>query len=256
RFGDHSVNALALYEWSQYNNNLFSGGASNFPLPGLHEINFGSKAPEDLIAQTGSSGVDSRAGYVGRVNYNYKETYLFEAAARYDASVNFPTESRWDIFPAFALGWVVSNEPFIKNKINQLDYLKLKGSWGKTGNESIQSFNYLQTFTLTASPVVVVGGRPISAVYTNAIPNPDLRWETATTSNVGFESMWLDGKLGVDFEWFYRVTRDILSGVSGLYPPSIGGYFPNYTNFGIVDNRGFDLQIRHNNKIGEFEYGV
>src|SRR5690606_15045823 len=76
------------------------------------------------------------------------------------------------------------------------------------------------------------------------------------TSNVGFESMWLDGKLGVDFEWFYRVTRDILSGVSGLYPPSIGGYFPNYTNFGIVDNRGFDLQIRHNNKIGEFEYGV
>ena len=94
RFNDHAVTGLVLYEWSRYNNSLFSTGASNFPLTQLHEINFGGTGTNDIIMPTGSSGVDSRAGYVGRINYSFKDRYLLEVATRYDASVNFPAAYR------------------------------------------------------------------------------------------------------------------------------------------------------------------
>lgn len=257
RFGDHSLEVLALYEWSQYKSNVFSAGASNFPLPGIHEIDFGGKGEKDVIASTGKADVDSRAGYVGRLNYGYKDKYLIEVAARYDASVKFPKENRWDVFPAVGLGWVISKEPFFKDNVSFVDNLKLKGSVGRSGNDRISgAFSYLQTYQLTKDPVVVIGGTPVAALYTSAPPNTAIKWETSTTTNVGFESLMFNGKLGVDFEWFYKVTNDILNPVGGLYPYSIGGYYPAFVNYGIVDNRGFDLQIRHNNAIGELKYGI
>ena len=255
-FGDHSIQALALYEWSQYKNNVFSTGASNFPLTDLHEIDFGSPATEDMIAPTGSSGLDSRAGYVGRINYGFKEKYLLELATRVDASINFPTDNRWKLFPAVGAGWVVSRENFFDGLSRTVDFLKIKGSWGQTGNDRIGTFRYLQTFALTDDPVMVIGGKPVQALYTSAPPNTNLNWETATTTNIGFESVFLKGLLAVDFEWFYKVTTDILSPVGGLYPMTIGGYYPSTVNYGIMDNRGFDLQIRHRNRIGKLQYGV
>lgn len=258
KFGDHAVTGLLLYEWSRSNNNVFSTGASNFPLTDLHEISYGSSDPKDWITPTGSSGVDARAGYVGRVNYGYKDKYLFELATRYDASVNFPEENRWQLFPAVALGWVISKEAFFDNASNTINYLKLKGSVGRLGNDQMPegSFQYLQTFALTTSPVVVIGGSPRAALYTSAPPNTKLTWETSTLTNVGFESVFKNGLLGIDFEWFYKVTTDILDNVSGLYPPTVGGFFPSNVNYGIVDNRGFDLQIRHRNNVGKLQYSV
>ncbi len=256
RFNDHAVTGLVLYEWSRYNNSLFSTGASNFPLTQLHEINFGGTGTNDIIMPTGSSGVDSRAGYVGRINYSFKDRYLLEVATRYDASVNFPAAYRWHTFPAVALGWIVSKESFFDNLSSTVNFLKVKGSIGRLGNDQTRSFQYLKTFSLTSDPVMVIGGNPVAALYTNAPPNVNITWETSTLTNVGFESMFWNGKLGVDFEWFYKVTNDILQGQGGLFPPSLGGYFPSTINSGIVDNRGFDLQIRHRNTIGKLQYGV
>lgn len=258
KFGDHAITVLALYEWSQQKSSLFSTGASNFPLTDLHDINYGSTATADLIAPTGSSSIDdSRAGYVGRINYSYKDKYLVELAARYDASVNFLPANRWQTFPAAALGWIISKENFFDKLSSIVNYLKIKGSIGKQGNDRIGSdFPYLQTFALTGSPVMVIGGQPVSALYTSSPPNLQIHWETSTTTNIGFESILWNGLLGFDLEWFYKETKDILDGVSGLYPLSIGGYFPATVNYGIVSNKGFDLQLRHRNKIGKLEYGV
>ncbi|MFD2885585.1 SusC/RagA family TonB-linked outer membrane protein [Chitinophaga cymbidii] len=253
---DHEVSVLALYEWSQYNSNLFSTGAANFPLTDIHEINFGSSATEDFISPTGSSGLDSRAGYVGRINYAYKGKYLFEVATRYDASINFAPEYRWNAFPAVAAGWIVSKENFFEKASDVIDFLKVKASWGKGGNDAIPKFTYLQTYQLTSDPVMVIGGKPVNAIYTSAPPYPSVTWETTTTTNVGFESNFLKGKLGFDFEWFYKLTEDILASQANLYPLSNGGYNPAAVNYGIMDNRGFDLQIRHNNTIGKVTYGV
>jgi TonB-linked SusC/RagA family outer membrane protein len=257
QIGHHDISALVLYEWSQQKSNLFSTGASNFALTDLHEIDYGSKVTEDLIAPTGSSSIDdSRAGAVARINYAYKEKYLFEIASRYDASVNFLKEHRWEIFPAVGAGWVISKEPFFEDLNKTISYLKVKGSIGRVGNDVSQRFAYLQTFALTTDPVVVIGGNPSSALYTSAPPNVNLRWETSTQSNVGFESVFLDGLLGFDFEWFYKITKDILDNPGSLYPASLGGYAPASLNYGIVDNRGFDLQLRHRNTIGKLQYGL
>ncbi len=257
-FGDHSVSVLALYEWSQQKNSRFSTGASNFALTDLHEIDYGSKANEYLIAPTGGSGIgDSRAGYVGRLNYSYKDRYLFEIATRFDAHVNFTKDNRWKAFPGAGLGWVVSKESFFDKLASTVNYLKLKTSIGRLGNGGVVGdFPYLQTYLLTTSPSVVMGGQPVAALYTSQIPNTDLRWETSTVTNVGFESVLWNGLLAVDFEWFYKLTTDIIDYPGALFPQTLGGYFPSVINNGIVGNKGFDLQIRHRNNIGKLRYGV
>ncbi|WP_207512540.1 SusC/RagA family TonB-linked outer membrane protein [Longitalea luteola] len=256
-FGDHNISVLALYEWSQYRTNVFSTGASNFPITDIQEIDFGSTATADFIAPTGSSTIERRAGVVGRLNYSFKQKYLLELANRWDASTKFAPHNRWDMFPAVGLGWVISKENFFEPLTTTVTSLKLKGSIGRLGYEqSTTSFGYLQTYALTDKPVVVFGGAPVSAIYTSAPPNVDIHWETAVLTNGGFEAVFWNGLLGVDFEVFYKTTNDIISGVGGLYPQTIGGYYPASVNYGKVDNKGFDLQIRHNHHIGEFQYSV
>ncbi|MFD1772249.1 SusC/RagA family TonB-linked outer membrane protein [Sphingobacterium suaedae] len=258
-FDAHTVGGLVLYEYSRTTGSLFAAGASNFPIDIIKDIDFGSRAEEDIIAATGSTSAENaRAGVLARFNYAYKETYLLEMVSRWDASVNFKRENRWKAFPAIGLGWVVSNEEFFKEHMAGIDYFKVKASLGQSGNDRANegTFPYMTTFSQNANPVVVIDGVPVSAIYTNPLQNPDLKWETSTTTNVGFESTFLNGKFGVDFEWFYRYTKDILGTVANLYPPSIGGYYPGLANIGEADNRGFDAQIRYRETFGDFRIGV
>ncbi len=256
-FGDHSITALALYEWSRRRSNVFSTGARNFALTELQDIDFGSTATLDFISPTGSSGNTARNGYVGRVNYAYKNKYLFEAALRADASIRFPEKGRWGYFPGVGLGWIASEEGFFSSIKQTLNFFKVKASIGVLGKEeTVTEFAYLPTFSFTDNPVAVIGGSPVSALYTGTPPNLDLTWERHRLTNVGFEAEFWNGKLGVDFDYFYKVVTNILTGRSALYPPSIGGNFPSTFNDGITDNRGFDLQIRHRNTLGKFTYGV
>ncbi|WP_164126369.1 SusC/RagA family TonB-linked outer membrane protein [Sphingobacterium luzhongxinii] len=248
---DHSVGALLLYEWSQKKGNVFSAGASNFPIDLIHEINFGSTDVNDIINPTGSASVDdSRAGYVARVNYAYKGKYLFEGTSRWDASINFAEKDRWRAFPGAGVAWVVSEESFFKDKFTFIDFFKLKSSYGKLGNdrERYGSYAYKYTFS-NVRAVNVIGGEVVSAVYTNGFPNPDLQWEVTEKTNVGLESTFLNGKFGFNFEWFYEYTSGILGSIGNLYPPTIGGYHPSLYNIGEFDNRGFDAQLRYNQKF-------
>jgi TonB-linked SusC/RagA family outer membrane protein len=258
-FGDHSIGVLGLYEYAKTHGNQFGAGASNFPISIIQEINYGSASQEDIIKSTGSSDAESaRAGFVTRLNYAFRDRYLVELVSRWDASANFAKENRWKSFPAIGLGWVVSNESFFKEAVPFADFLKLKGSIGRTGNDRAQvgSFPYINTLSQNTTPVIVIDGKPVKALYTNAPQNPLLKWEESTTSNVGFESRFLNGKFGFDFEWFYRYTSGILGQVGNLYPASMGGYFPSLANIGEVDNRGFDAQFRYNDRFGEFKLGV
>src|SRR5690606_29852330 len=257
RFGLHDISVLGLYEWSKYQSGRLSGGARNFPLEGLHELNYGSTALEDVVAASGSSTLDARAGYVARINYTFDSKYLLEVASRWDASVNFSRENRWKMFPGLGLGWIVSDESFIKDEIPFVNFFKLKYSVGQTGNDKgTSAFPYLQTYVLSSDPVYVFGNNPVSSISTSSPPNLNLLWETSTTHNIGFESQWLDNKFGFDFEYFHRFTVDIINPASGTYPPTAGGYFPSSVNDGEMLNRGIDLQLRYRNNINDFQYSV
>lgn len=258
-FGEHNISILGLYEWSKYQQGILRGGARNFPLDGLHELEFGSTELDDLVRPTGSSSQEARAGYVARINYVYSNKYLLEVASRWDASVNFAPHNRWKMFPGLGLGWIMSDEGFFKDNISFIDFFKLKYSIGNTGNDNISNaFAYLQTYQRpeNGAPVYVIGGAPVTSIYTNRPPNPDLTWETSTTHNIGFESQWLNNKLGVDIEFFHRFTVDILNPASGVFPPSMGGYYPSVFNDGEMLNRGVDLQLRYRDHINEFRYSI
>ncbi len=256
-FKDHSITVLALYEWSKYKNNLFSTGARNFAITELQDINFGSNATQDFISPTGSSGETARQGYVGRINYSFKGKYLLEAALRADASINFPEEGRWGYFPGAGLGWIASEEDFFGGLKETVNFLKFKASHGVLGKDGTPTaFAYLPSFGLTDNPVVIIGGQPVSALYTLSPPNREITWERHHVTNVGLEAEFWNGKLGVDVDLFYKVVTNILTGRGSLYPASIGGYFPSSFNDGITDNRGVDLQIRHRNNIGKFNYSI
>ncbi|NGM62628.1 TonB-dependent receptor [Sphingobacterium sp. SGG-5] len=260
-FGLHDISVLGLYEWSKYQQSILTGGARNFPLEGLHDLDFGSTEPDDMVRPGGNSSHEARAGYVARLNYAFDSKYLLEVASRWDASVNFAPQNRWKMFPGLGLGWIISSEDFFKDNVPFVNFLKLKYSTGKTGNDKVgesNDFAYLQTYLRPekGAAVYVIGGSPVTSIYTSRPPNPDLIWETSTTHNIGFESQWLDNKLGFDLEFFHRFTVDILNPASGLFPPTMGGYYPGVFNDGEMLNRGIDAQLRYTDQVNDFRYSI
>jgi len=174
--------------------------------------------------------------YMGRVNYDYKEKYLFTATVRMDGSSRFGANTKFGIFPSFALGWNLSEEPFIKS-ITEIDQLKLRASWGAIGNQAITPYQTQALLGRTAyawDNTAAYGYRP------NTIGNPDLRWETSTTSNAGLDFSFFRGKVSGSAEYYVTRTTDLLA--PQPLPNSIGfGGFT--TNVGETQNTGIELTI-------------
>jgi TonB-linked SusC/RagA family outer membrane protein len=174
--------------------------------------------------------------YMGRVNYDYKEKYLFTATVRMDGSSRFGANTKCGIFPSFALGWNLSEEPFIKS-ITEIDQLKLRASWGAIGNQAITPYQTQALLGRTAyawDNAAAYGYRP------NSIGNPDLRWETSTTSNAGLDFSFFRGKVSGSAEYYVTNTTNLLA--PQPLPNSIGfGGFT--TNVGETQNTGIELTI-------------
>ena len=174
--------------------------------------------------------------YMGRLNYDYKEKYLFTATVRMDGSSRFGANTKFGIFPSFALGWNLSEEPFIKS-ITEIDQLKLRASWGAIGNQAITPYQTQALLGRTAyawDNTAAYGYRP------NTIGNPDLRWETSTTSNAGLDFSFFRGKVSGSAEYYVTNTTNLLA--PQPLPNSIGfGGFT--TNVGETQNTGIELTI-------------
>ena len=183
---------------------------------------------------------------------------LLEISGRYDASYKFVGSKRWTLFPAVSIGWRLSEEKFFKETLPFVDNLKIRGSVGKLGNDTgVNAYMFLRTLQATSSdPSVVIGSGSQNAYKTNSLDNPDLTWENVTIYNIGFESTLWSGLLGVEFDAFYKITKDILEKQGGTFAPSVGGYYPSVVNTGKADNRGFELALTHENRIKDFTYGA
>jgi len=255
-FGKHHVGAMLLFEAKQSYSNTMTGTKRGYYSDEPVDLSLGTTLPETPIS---GSHVYSggQVSYVGRVNYAYNATYLAELAFRYDGSYIFAPENRWGFFPSASVAWVISNEKFFQENVNDVNMLKLRASYGNTGNDAISPFQHNSLFAL-ANNSMVFGGQAVSQFYsTNPYLYRNLTWASTDNYNLGLDVELWNGKLGAEFNVFYKLTKDILESQGGNYPPSLGGYYPSFVNSGRVENKGFELSIRHSNVIDEnWSYSV
>jgi TonB-linked SusC/RagA family outer membrane protein len=208
------------------------------------------------LTNDGSVSIDSRLNYFGRVMYNYKETYLLQFSLRRDGSLRFSKESgRWGTFPSVLVGWRISNESFWKNNVKFIDYLKLKASFGKMGNDQVSAFQYLTSYGFGMGQILGSSPAYVTGLLQTGNPNPFITWEDANIFNVGFESNLLDNKLTFNTDFFYERRSNILVKRNASVPSYTGIALPD-ENFGIVDNKGFEIELGYNDRKGDFSYGI
>ncbi len=262
----HAVKLLVGSELRKGNSEFFNASRRFFASTAIDQLFAGGAAE---INNGGSGTVVSRFNYFGRVNYAFKSKYLAEFVWRYDGSYNFPKKDRWGFFPGISAGWVVSEENFFKNNVNFIDRLKIRGSWGQTGNDRIQlgpngsplEFQYLSTFgygNILGSPYLPFVTNEIvenQTLYETRLANPNITWEVADQANIGFEVSLLKNKLFVEFDYFNYKRSSVLAVRNASVPASAGITLPP-ENFGRVKNAGFDFTVTYRNAINDFHYTV
>ena len=191
----------------------------------------------------------------GRASYDYKQTYMATAVFRADGSSNFAPGKRWGFFPSISGGWAITNENFMEVTKNWLDFLKLRASWGENGNQSISPFQYLSTISFNGAPFFRYSDKTKfeNGGFPNIMSNPDVSWETSAQTDLGFDARLLDSKLGVTFDWYNKQTKDWLVQAPILASDGTGA---PYINGGDVQNKGYEIAMSWNDRIGEFNYGV
>ena len=192
--------------------------------------------------------------FFGRINYSFKDKYLFTAIVRSDGSSNFAKGHRWGVFPSVSAGWVISSEPWMAWANDWLNFFKIRGSWGQNGNCRIDNFQYTGTISLSGQyDFSYDQTNPVSAAYPDKIPNSKLSWETSEQTAIGFDSRYFRSRLGVIFDWYRKDTKDWL-----VTPPSMGilGASAASINGGAVRNSGVELSFTWNDHIGDLRYSL
>ena len=200
-------------------------------------------------------GQGALASFFGRVNYSLKDTYLFSATLRADGSSNFARGHRWGIFPSVSAGWILSNEKWMQESSNWLNFLKVRASWGQNGNASISNFQYLTGIELDEDASYYFANKQVAA--TGAVPgtlaNPNVSWETSEQTNIGVDARFFNSALGVTIDGYVKNTKDWLvrAPIAGVY-----GFSAPYVNGGDVRNSGIEIAIDYGKYTGEFNYGI
>jgi TonB-linked SusC/RagA family outer membrane protein len=196
------------------------------------------------------------ASFFGRVNYNYKETYMASAVLRVDGSSNFARGHRWGKFPSFSAGWVMTNEPWMEELRDKgLDFLKPRVSWGQNGNANINNFQYLATIAVDIQNDYFFQNYTVRSkgAYPDILPNPDITWETSEQLDLGFDARILNSRLGINFDYFRKDTKNWL--VQAPVLASYGTGAP-YINGGDIRNTGLELMLNWNDRVGDLSYGI
>jgi TonB-linked SusC/RagA family outer membrane protein len=246
-FGAHYVSATLFYEAQKSYANTMTGNKRGYYSNDPVDISLGTEF--NTIPVTGSHEYKGQVSYAGRVNYAFDKKYLAEFAFRYDGSYVFAPENRWGFFPSASVGWMASEEEFFANLMPVVDYFKVRFSYGQSGNNNVTPYLYNSTFEV-ADNSMVLGGEPLAQFYSkNPYIYRNLTWATTHNYNFGIEADLWHKKLGIEVDLFYKLTEGILESQSGNFPPSLGSYFPAYQNSGKVENKGFEITLKHENRI-------
>lgn len=246
----HDIGILLGSERISADTTNFLAFRKHFVSTAIDELFAGGEAEKD---SDGSASIEARLNYFGRINYNYSDKYLAEFVWRYDGSYIFPKEKRFGFFPGISIGWVVSEEFFWKNNLKPIDYFKLRGSWGQTGNDRIETYQYLSSYGF--SDLNYVFGSEEKGLTELRIPNPNVTWEVADQFDIGIDLETFNGRIDFTADYFHYFRSNILWRRNASVPESTGLSLPR-ENIGEVSNRGFDFALGYNNDIRDLNYRI
>lgn len=249
RFGDHDLTVLAGYTAQKYQGEYIEGSRRNVPIS--TDLWYLIAGDPNTSTVTADGDKYARMSVLGRVNYSYKDKYLATISFRNDASSRFPKENRNGYFPAVGVGWVLSQESFMKEQ-KLFDFLKLRGSWGRIGNDNIESNLYI--LTGSTGLLYFFDNKATLGTSLADIKNRNLKWETTEEYDIGLEFSSLDRKLTGEINYYNKKTIDALVGVK--IPGLLGDPDNEYiTNAGSFVNKGWEFTLQWKDKISDdFDY--
>lgn len=250
-FGDHQVTGLfgATNEsYTRRQNQLkyrFTDPILGTPTTGS-EIVLGENDTYNTVGATRETSINS---LLGRAGYTYADKYYTEFSFRYDGSSIFPKNNRWGFFPSVSLGWRISEEGFMNAYKEKVGDLKIRGTYGVLGNQSIDPYQYLTVYK-TSSNIYGFNNKSVAgAEFTYG--NQDLKWETTNTFNIGFDASFFENSLTATFDYFHKRTNDIL--ISPEIPSTLGTVL-SHANAGEMENQGWEISLNYRLKTGDFNH--
>ena len=264
--GKHAFNALVGMEVYRYSGTYLQAktGALREGFDDWDHAYVGNgtaSSADDGMSVDGYPHDESRSvSYFGRFGWNWKETYMLNATLRADGSSKFARGNRYGVFPSISAGWTLSNEKFMQNTQNWLDYLKLRASWGQVGNQNIDNYQYTAPITSSNTHYIfgTTDGAPAQSGYWGAYPsrlaNENVTWETSEQTNIGIDARFLKSRLSLTADFYIKTTKDWLVEAPILATAGTGAPF---INGGDVKNTGVELALTWNDRAGkDFNYNI
>lgn len=245
----HDVSAMVTYETIDFRAEDLSASRDKYLTSSIDYLFAGSSVG---MGNNGGGSEMGRVSVVSRFNYVYKSKYLLEAIMRADASARFSEEQRWGYFPSISLGWLISEEEFMKG-INALDKLKLRVSYGESGNDAVASFQYLSGYSFNQA--YLIGSGVQKGLISTGLANELLTWEEIAVRNAGLDFAFFNHKLYGELDVFYRRRSGIPATRLGSLPSTFGADLPQ-ENLNELSDRGFELNLGTTGKLGDLKYDI
>ncbi len=249
---NHNYSILAGFEASRIQNEWVGGTAFNLTMPTFDHAWLSTGTDEDSQANWGGTSIESLLSYFTRLNYDYDNRYMLEGVFRIDGSSKFGPANRWGYFPAFSVGWMISDEAFMDDATG-VNMLKLRGGWGQNGSDNIGQFTYTPTITTHAGYAFGVTPQQVTGAYPGQIANPNLQWETSEQTSVGIESAFLDYRLTLNLDYYIKNTKGLL--LEAPIPSFIGSGAPTI-NGGDIRNTGFEIEAGFRQTFDDWRFSV
>ncbi|WP_152268471.1 SusC/RagA family TonB-linked outer membrane protein [Agriterribacter humi] len=236
-FGEHAITALFVTEARDLNTKSFYATKKNYSIL-IPTLDMGSSVQTDI----GNGGTATQArqfGLVAKLDYRYQDKYMIGFSGRRDQHYYFAPGFRTGYFPAVSAGWRIGQEKFIKNKYAWINELKLRGSWGQSGNLAGDPYQYLSTYGIS-NEIYRLGGQLGTGLYERSPANPSITWEKQKQTNIGVDVVLWNGLLSFSADYFYQIRDNMLLNPDVTIPAEYGITLPQ-ENAGKMSNRGFEL---------------
>ena len=248
---DHMFKVMAGFNQERKQNSWISVQTHDMIAPSAPSF---TSATGKIIPQNSYSDYAIRGAFY-RINYNYKDRYLFEANGRYDGSSKFPKDDRFGFFPSFSVGWNIARESWMEKALDYVSDLKLRASWGQIGNQNIGNYGYYSTMQPVGnSNDWLKDGEFITYISTPGLVSNSFTWETVETLDIGFDASMFNSRLQVTFDWYQRTTRDML--IAGIQLPAVVGTSAPMRNAADMRTRGWEIAVNWRDQIGDWKYNV